>query len=220
MSKLKGILFDFDGTIVNSEESRYQSIKHILKEFKINFTKSDWETRYKSFGTTKIFEIFKKQTKANWNCEELYDKAHKFRMEYEKSHGVPIISGFNGFLEQLKQNNISSIVCTGGKTSHFDFVLNLTKLDIQGFGREFYTNRKPAPDCWEYGLKKLNLKKENVLIFDDSFTGLQAGNNANIKAIAINCSEDISNLQIWQNHKNYKNLNLKNLIKEFENSSN
>ena len=44
-------------------------------------------------------------------------------------------------------------------------------------------NKKPAPDIYNYVLEKMNLKPEECLVFEDSFHGLQAASQANLKTV-------------------------------------
>ena len=214
--KLKGILFDFDGTIVDSEVSRYESLKHVLKDEGIDFTQEMWDGEYKSLGSIEVLNFLKKIYKKEWDSKKLYDKSHEIRLNIEKNEGVPIIKGFREFLDKVNQLGLKTIVCTGGKTSHFNYVCDISNIKIDGIGREYYENRKPAPDCFLEGLKRLDLKNEEVLVFDDAHTGLEAANNAQIKCVSINCCEDISDLNIWREVKDYTEINFESLIEEFK----
>ncbi len=227
MSNIKGILLDFDGTVVDSEQSRYKSSKKILEKYGFNLTKEMWEEKYKSLSSKQLFEDVINNLQLNVTYEKLYNQAKKLRREIEEKEGVEIIEGFLDFYNQCRELNLKCIVCSGGTTEHVQRIINQCKLDeigLQGFGREKYELRKPHPDAWIEGLKELGLNKNEVLLFDDAKTGIEAGLKAGIeKCCTINYDEkDFENfneieieigIKMWKKFNNWKEIDIKELIK-------
>jgi len=212
---IKGVLFDFDGTIVDSEISRYKSIKAILSKYDISFTKKDWDLKFKSMGSVDIFEMFKKKLNLSWKSNEMYNKSHEIRYEIEKKEGVQIIKGFREFYDKLLSRGIKMLICSGGTTEHLKLVLNMLDLNsLDGFGREEYKNRKPAPDSFLEGLKRLGLNKREVIVFEDAKSGIEAANNAKLKVVAINFIEkEIEGLNVAFKFKNYNQIDVNEILK-------
>lgn len=213
---IKGILFDLDGTIIDSEPSRLKSSNMVLKDFNIQISQKEWNEKYKRKSSIDIFLDIKKQNNLDFNANDLYKKSHSIREKIEKKEDIKLIDGFMNFYEFLKQNKIKMIICSGGKREHIKLLLNKMNLkDISYIGREDYKRTKPNPDCWIKGLQLLNLKNNEVLLFDDSYNGILAGKNANInKLIAINCKGEkgMEKMPIFFKITNYNELNFKHLI--------
>ncbi|MCH8519981.1 MAG: HAD family phosphatase [Nanoarchaeota archaeon] len=225
---IKGVLLDFDGTVVNSENSRYLSIKKILEvEYSIYFTEDEWKNTYKSLGTELIFKLIleKNNIKIIDNLPNmLYEKSKIIRTQIEEEEEVEIIEGFLEFYEQCNILGLKCIICSGGTSEHVQRILKKANLQIQGFGRDEYNNRKPAPDAWLKGLELLKLDKHEVLLFDDAKTGIVAGLRAGIKkCCAIDYDvEDFKDIQkdeqeigikTFKYFNNWKEVNLEELIK-------
>lgn len=224
-TKIKAILFDFDGTLVDSEHSRFESSKRILKKFDFDLTDELWESKYKALSSKELFEDMIEKLNLSITSDELYFKAHELRTRIEKEEGVKVIDGFREFYEQCKKLDLKCIVCSGGTSEHVQRVLKQCKIDIAGFGREEYDKRKPAPDAWICGMKKLNVKPDEVLLFDDASTGIIAGLRAGIeKCCAINYDkEDFTNiekyeeetrLKVFKYFNNWREVEIDKLIKE------
>ncbi|MFP4402280.1 MAG: HAD family hydrolase [Candidatus Nanoarchaeia archaeon] len=221
---IKGILFDFDGTIVDSEHSRYESSKQVLKEYGFDLTQQLWDTTYKSLSSQELFDDVIKQLLLEISSEELYQKAHTQRTQIENENGVRVIEGFREFYEECKKNNLQCVVCSGGTTEHVQRILKSCNIEIQGFGREEYEKRKPFPDAWLRGLELLGLNKDEVILFDDASSGIEAGLRAGIKkCCAINYGEeDFKHIEkieqevgvkTYQYFKNWKEVDIHKLIK-------
>ncbi len=212
----KGVIFDFDGTIVDSEIPRLMSLNEVLKLEGINYIISDeaWNLNYRRLRSVDILEDIKKRNNFDYDSYKLYEKSHIIREELEKK-GVRVIRGFFRFYEFLKKHNIKMIIASGGRREHIQLIMaidNLPKIEI--IAREDYKNVKPEPDCYNLAIKKLGLSSKDVIIFDDSVTGLEAGIRAGARVIAINSSDiGVNELDILMNIKNYEELDLNKFLK-------
>ena len=48
-----------------------------------------------------------------------------------------------------------------------------------------FTRSKPAPDCFLLGAEVFDTVKENCVVFEDSFHGLEAGNAAGMTVVGL-----------------------------------
>jgi glycerol 3-phosphatase-1 len=206
---VKGVLLDFDGTVVDSEISRWKSINTVLENYGVSISKKEWEEKYRSLGTEIILDELKEKYSLTYDSKQLYELSHSIREKIEETEGVPLIKGFRTFLEFLEKNSIPFYICSGGKSDHVKKILQMHQLEhLPSFGREEYTHRKPAPDAYLEGLKRLHLSSKEVIVFDDAKTGLESGKNAHCRIIGINTSEfeDLSDLELLGNFKDWEEL--------------
>lgn len=213
---IKGVLFDFDGTIVDSEPSRFNSLNKVLEDFNYQIQPSEWNLNYKKYSSMKILNIIKEKYNLNFDVKQLYDKSHQIREKEIAEKGLPLIKGFKEFYSYLqKEILMSCLICSGGKKDHlenvFSHIKNLPKIPF--ISREDYDRAKPFPDCYLMGLKKLELKPDEVLVFDDTYSGLKAGLDAGCKVIAVNC-EDTKDLAVECEIKDYTQLELFELFQD------
>lgn len=185
---VKGVLFDFDDTIAQTEQSRLISINHTLKEFNFEIEQEDWDKHFKKLNTRLVLQEIKDAHSFNYDVEEMYNKSHSFREDYIKKNGLVKIEGFDEFLFFLLEHNIKILICSGGTREHVKSNLEMLDIDLDFIAIEDFREPKPSPRCYIKGVEILNLKKDEVVVFDDSYNGILSANKAGIKAIGINVS--------------------------------
>lgn len=90
-------------------------------------------------------------------------------------------------LTSLKENYILCIVTNTRRNmfQHTHGSNEMYHLFDKVVYREDYVNAKPAPDSYLEALEKAKLNAGEVLVIEDSPRGIQAAQNAGIKAVAI-----------------------------------
>ena len=197
MRNYKAYLFDLDGTLVDSEKLKGKALaetcslfggtvdvnvyKTVMGERWLNvtshfFTMAKIEPEIEEFNAEfkKIYqELLLKELTPNPNVVELLFKLKALR----KKMGI-VSSGSDWMVDQvLSQMELSEF---------FDLVIS----------KEQVTKLKPDPEAYLLALKKLGLSSAEVLIFEDSNSGLIAARNANCDSIAFkhefNANHDLS----------------------------
>lgn len=211
---IKAVVFDFDGTIVDSEKTRLESINYVLEKFNYQISRKDWKSKYKSFGTEPILDMIKKENNLPYDTQKLYKLSYSYRDSIEQK-GIPLIKGFREFYDELEERNIRMLICSGGTSDHVKRVMKYSNLPkIPYFGRDQYSKRKPEPEPYLKALEILDLKKEDVLVFEDAKTGIESANMAGLRVIAVNYDslEDFSKLDVIEFHKDYTEIDIESIL--------
>lgn len=185
----KGIVFDLDGTLVNTLDDLKNAINNALKTLNYPFSYSLEETKKLigsgtknlcrraiaslSLGEEKVEELFCEFTKQynehQLDNARLYDGVlDTLRLLKEKNIKVAVLS--NKVHHNTKE--ILSCLC---KNFDFDYVL----------GQVSYFPLKPDPTSLNYIISKLGLNKEEILYVGDSDTDMKTGRNAKVKICAV-----------------------------------
>lgn len=198
---MKGIIFDFNGTLYWDSQLHYDAWREFSKKLRgTAFT--DEEMRDKMFGHTNEdiieYAIGKKPTpemveKYAKEKESLYRKQCLIDKENFK-----LAPGAVEFLEFLTQNNIPRTIATMSEWDNVEFYIkhfNLAKwFDLD---KIVYSNGKipgkPAPDIFEIAADKIGLAPEDCVVVEDAIAGINAAKSAKIgKIIAIASLEPIN----------------------------
>ena len=181
---LKAIVFDFDGVIVDSEKIWLNVKKNTLIKCKIKINKITNLNLYNGVSSKIFFKKFipKKTYQNNIKCviktynnllKKSFAKTPKLNKKILsilkiKNLQFCIVSNNskNFILKCLKKHNIS-------KYFKKKFIVALRKSEF----------RKPLPYGYLLILKKLNCKPSEVIVVEDSFTGIKAAKKAKIKNI-------------------------------------
>lgn len=197
---MKGIIFDFNGTLFFDSHMHYEAWKIYSKKLR-GYEFSDNEMRKYMFGRTNAdiieYAIGKKPEK------ELVEKLAKEKeamyrqmCKRDKEH-LKLAPGAEDFLDFLKEKNIPRTIATMSEWDNVDFYIKEFKLEKWfDIDKIVYSNGKipgkPAPDIYEIASKKINVEPKNCIVVEDAISGINAAHNAGIgMIIAIASIESI-----------------------------
>ena len=186
LSEIKGVIFDLDGTLVDS----MWMWKTIDIEYLGKRGLDCPEDLQKKIEDPDLSEDDIWQIAIDGNNDSLDEiKAEWTRMSLDKyEHQVPLKPGAGRFLQFLKDHNIPMGIATSNGQAMVDGVLDALKI------RPFFDSvatacevkaGKPAPDIYLYVAGKLGVKPEDCLAFEDVPAGIQAGKAAGMRVIAM-----------------------------------
>lgn len=186
LKKFKLIIFDLDGTLVDSAKDimiannktlekfgykpiSFKNVKHIIGQgIRVNIIRS-----------LKMQNVKINKKKEN----EMYDFFFSF---YKKNLYVEskIYGGLNSFLKNLKKQGYKLAVCSNKLEVLTKIVLKKTKL-LKYFdfvaGGDTFAHRKPHPSVLNNIIKNFKINKNNVLFIGDSEHDYHSALNSNIK---------------------------------------
>ncbi len=185
--KIKGVMFDCDGCLLDSEYIYINSLVDYL-----NFIGLNTSIQEMVFVLGKPNDIILKDITTKFNLQgkhtldQLNDGINAF---FDKRFDHCILKPMPHLVELLKllkNKNIKVAVVSSSSNSYLKDVMS--RLKIQEYidlviGREFVTKGKPNPDIYLLAKEKLNIDKENLIIVEDSINGIKAGKAAGIYTI-------------------------------------
>lgn len=187
MTKIKGLIFDFDGIIIDSERPTLQSWQEIYRSFDRELPMNEY---YLTIGTTDhLFDPLKyliNITKKNIDEIQIRSK-HKARM-LELINENDLLPGVRDYLDRAKDLSLLLGIASSGmgpwvnhllesKNIHHYFDCVITS-DMVPFP-------KPAPDLYLSALQKMCLNSDEVIAFEDSPNGLVSAKSSGIFSVAI-----------------------------------
>ena len=204
---MKGIIFDFNGTLYWDSKLHYDAWREFSKKLRgTAFT--DEEMREKMFGHTNEdiieYAIGKKPTP---EMVEKYakEKESLYREECLKDRAnFKLAPGAIEFLNFLKENNIPRTIATMSEWDNVEFYIREFQLaNWFDLDKIVYSNGKipgkPAPDIFEIAAEKINLAPKDCIVVEDAIAGINAAKSAGIgKIIAIASLEPVEFYQNMQ----------------------
>ena len=195
---LKAIIFDLDGTLVDSLPYHHESWRIFFKNN--NLEEHDFSEvlkEYKGGGTLELMtSVFGDMYTKDELKKMTDDKEIIFRDIY-KSKIYPI-EGLKQFLDNLKKNNI--LLSIGSNAIRKNVLMTIEELSITNYfssiicGDEV-SRGKPDPEMFVKTLSNLNVSRDECIIFEDSIEGIKAAKNADIKVIGVTSSQSSEKLK-------------------------
>lgn len=187
---MKGVIFDFNGTLYWDTELHYQAWDLFLEKYEIPMDESEKEDiiigRNNEYVLDRILpgKLSREEiTKFSIEKENIYQ-------ELCLKQKLQLADGSISLFEFLKKNKIPFTIATGSDLHNVAFYFKYLEL-----GRYFDMSKviysdgtiksKPNPEAFIRALRVLGLKPEEVLIFEDSEPGIQAAENMKAGNIII-----------------------------------
>ncbi|MBA4411493.1 MAG: HAD family phosphatase [Bacteroidota bacterium] len=212
MTKTKAIIFDMDGTLVDSIPFHKDAWLSFLKKHDIILDPDQFQAQnHGNLG--EMIRRFFGQDISDEKVEELGQEKEKIYRDLYKKH-IKEIYGLTDLLNTMKKQDIKASLATMGDIPNIDFVLDELKIrpffhSITG-GHEILRG-KPDAEIFKLSLKKMNFKNTECMVIEDSIGGVLSARKAGIKVIGITTSYSADELKrngCFYTISNFKELDL------------
>ena len=183
MNKEKPIaaLFDFDGVVVDTEPQ--YTLFWDEKGKKYHPEIPNFGHHIKGQTLIQIYKQFFREP------EGLQDEITRQLLDYELTMHFEYIDGVVDFMKELREKGVKLAIVTSSNDAKManayrehpelktmvDFIVTADRV----------THSKPHPECFLLGAEMLGVERDNCIVFEDSFHGIEAGNWAGMKVIGL-----------------------------------
>ncbi|KAF1840819.1 HAD-like protein [Cucurbitaria berberidis CBS 394.84] len=177
-----GLLFDMDGTIIDSTDAVVKHWQQIGKEIGVN-PEVILATSHgrRSIDVLQIYE----PRLANWDYISHAEGLIPKRFGQDATE----IPGSRAMLEKLEQQAVPWCIVTSGTRPLVSGWLDVMKLTHPNniVTAEDVQHGKPDPACYQMGEKKLGLqvKEPSIVVFEDAPAGVRSGKAAGCTVVAL-----------------------------------
>jgi HAD superfamily hydrolase (TIGR01509 family) len=188
MKAPKALLFDLDGTLIDSEFFHFECWNEILEEFGVVLTYEDWLQTYAGVPMpANAARLIKKYDIAT-PLPYIIEKREKLTLERLKTKDVNLMPYVADVLEYFHQKNLTLALVTSSPRQDVEAVF-----ERNGLGKYFkliitrteVTKSKPDPESYLVCVEKLGLNKEECLVFEDTINGIKSAKAAGLTCFAI-----------------------------------
>jgi len=207
--KIKAIIFDMDGVLIDAKDWHYESLNKALGIFGNEISRYDHLVTFDGLPTKKKLEMlsleggfpnglhsFVNDLKQQYTMDIVYSKCkpvfqHQYALSKLKNSGYNLAVCSNSI-----RNTIETMMEKSGLAPYLDFIIS--NQDVK--------HGKPDPEMYNKAISKLELKPNECLIVEDNENGIKA-------ALASG-----ANLLKVENPNDVHYYNIINRIKELENA--
>ena len=193
--KIKAVIFDMDGVLIDAKDWHYEALNKALKLFGYFINRYDHLVTYDGLPTRDKLQMltmerglpcelhaFINQMKQVYTMEMVYQKCKPvFYHEYA--------------LSRLKANHYSLAVASNSIRQTVELMMeksNLSQyLDFM-LSNEDVKKAKPDPEIYLTAIGKLNLKPEECLIVEDNQNGIKAAKSSGAHVLEVKSVKDVN----------------------------
>lgn len=186
LTNIKAAIFDLDGTLINSMslwdqiDIDYLTSKNIPVPSDLND-----EISHLSFNQVAVY--FKERFKLEDSLDDIKNTWNNMAYNHYSSD-ITLKDGVVEFLDFLKKSNIKIGLATSNSTELLEASLKFNKI-YDYFDAITITDEvsigKHEPDVYLLAAKKLNVKPEECIVFEDILPAIKGAKKAGMKVIAV-----------------------------------
>lgn len=185
-NKCKAVIFDMDGTLVDSTKSDYLAWQRLFSHYNKTLTFEE----YQPMLGIKSAEIVKQYLPVKNEEDVQFALAQKlvFFHEIISENGIYPVPYADVFLKQIKALNVPLALATSSRRAKMEMVME--KLNLLIYFDAVITGGdvkkgKPAPEIFLKAAEKLRVQPQDCIVFEDATNGVQAAKNAGMKCVAL-----------------------------------
>jgi 2-phosphoglycolate phosphatase len=183
IEKIKGVIFDLDGTLIDSYQAIYLSFQYVYQNMGLPPLPFDEVSKVVGLGLTRTFHDLLGE-------ERTPEALRLFRKRYEEvfRNHTHLLPDVRSVLEAFYGRGIQLAVATNklGRFSRAIFEhFGMEKLFTVIVGDGDVPQNKPHPEMLYFAMEKMGLKKDVAVFVGDSVIDIQTAKNAEMKVYAV-----------------------------------
>lgn len=195
MNKIKAVIFDMDGVLIDAKDWHYEALNRALAIFGMSISRYDHLVTYDGLPTR---EKLKMLSRDRGFPEELHsfinDLKQQYTMELIFSCCKPIFC-HQFALSKLKNEGYKLAVCSNSIKQTIQMMME--KAGLIEYLDFFLSNQdvvhaKPDPEIYNIAISRLNLQPSECLILEDNEYGIAAAKASGAHVMIIKTVYDVN----------------------------
>ncbi len=183
----KGVIFDMDGVIIDSEPINQRAVDVVLERYGKRLT-DEQNQHLIGLGDKPFFEEVIRMFGLQTTWQALAVSWHEAIIHLMQKEGIAAIDGVREVIRSLHQKKYRLAVASSGSRGRIGFILKT--LDLQQYFSSVVTAddvklAKPDPEIYLTAAASLNLAPQDCVAIEDSDRGVEAARRAGMKVIGF-----------------------------------
>ena len=186
--RFKAVLFDHDGTLVDSEGQHWTLWNQVLKPYGVALTQAQYKDFYAGVPTDANAADLVARFGVQESPEVLARLKNESAQAYLQANAFPLMPGVRESIAQLQAAQLRMGLVTGARA--YAIAATLRSRDLAPHfetvvAADDVVYSKPAPDCYLLALQRMGLQAHDTVAFEDTEHGVAAAIAAGLACVAI-----------------------------------
>lgn len=195
MSKIKAVIFDMDGVLIEAKDWHYEALNKALQLFGMEISRYDHLVTYDGLPTKKKLEMLTYERGLPKGLHTfINDMKQQYTMEIVHAECKPRF--YHEYaLSKLKNEGYNMAVCSN--SIHNTIKVMIQKASLEEY-LDFYIsnqdvkNGKPDPEMYIKAIEKMRLNPKECMIVEDNENGIKAAKASGANVMIVNTVEDVN----------------------------
>jgi len=188
--RIKGVIFDFNGTLFWDTELHNRAWDIFLNKHALALTKAEKYARIHGRNNEQIMHNLFGPNLSKAHIKSLAVEKEDIYQQLCLRGKMELAPGAIDFITFLKQREVPFTIATASDLHNVDFYFDQFNLARYFDKSKIVYNdgqikAKPDPEIYLTAMEKIDASSDECLIFEDSFVGITAAEQANAKKIVI-----------------------------------
>ena len=188
MSASRAVLWDMDGTLIDSEEFHWISWRHTLENEGINISHEQFLSSFGQRNDSIIPQwLGTKPTPAR--IEKIAKAKEELYRDLVRRDGISPLPGVASWLHRLHKDGWRQAIASAAPRANIDAVLEALSAThiFQGIvSAEDVHRGKPDPEVFLTAASRVSVSPDRCIVVEDAVAGVQGARSAGMKSIGVN----------------------------------
>jgi len=188
MSTVRAVLWDMDGTLIDSEEFHWISWRETLQKEGVPITREQFLATFGQRNDSIIPQLLG-TTATPERIERISTAKEKLYRDLVRRHGMKPLPGVAVWLERLHETGWLQAIGSAAPCANIEVVLealSAAHLFQAIVSAEDVQHGKPDPQVYLVAASRLGAPPERSIVVEDAVVGVQAARRAGMHSIGVN----------------------------------
>ncbi|MEU1487765.1 HAD family phosphatase [Streptomyces sp. NPDC005752] len=181
------VLFDLDGTLVDSEPNYYEAGRRLLARYGVRDFSWENHTRFIGIGTRETLTVLREEYGIGAPVDELLAGKNALYLELAGT-STAAFPEMRTLVERLYGDGVPMAVASGSSRAAIAATLQVTGLEAYlpvYVSAEEVAHGKPEPDVFLEAARRLGVAPDSCVVLEDAVPGVRAAHAAGMRCVAI-----------------------------------
>lgn len=186
-STARGIIWDVDGTLVDTAKLHFDAWLRLARELGRDFTEADFAATFGRRNPEIMDYLFDGAYTYDEGIALSERKEGYYRTEAEEQ-GIEFLPGVRKLVEAFAAMGIPQAIGSSAPVGNLTMILRLTdsaKFFHAVVGMEDTRKGKPEPEVFLTGATRMNVVPAACLVFEDAIAGIEAATAAGMASVGV-----------------------------------